>query len=149
MRARAWLFLWLLAPAALLPCAAASAQTCTVAVTPVNFGTYSPFDTTPLTSTGQVRVNCEGSGGYSVALNAGANSGGSFAGRSLGNGQSKLSYQLYSDPARTQIWGDGSGGSAAVPISGSGTLTIYGRIPARQSVSAGAYGDTILVTIAY
>ncbi|RZM31611.1 MAG: SCPU domain-containing protein, partial [Sphingomonas sp.] len=65
-------------------------------------------------------------------------------------------YQLYADPARTQIWGDGSGGSSTVRsfdiiplLGGSSTYQIYGRIPANLSPRPGAYNDTITITVSY
>ena len=142
MRIRFWLLLPL--------CAAtpASAQSCAVTVSPVIFGNYSPFSDAPLDTTSQVVVNCAGIAGYEVALNAGMN-GGSFKNRHLLNGKSRLSYQFYSDGARTRIWGDGTGGSTIVSASASASLAIYARVPARQNVATGIYTDTVLVTISY
>lgn len=130
--------------------AAAAGQTaCTATVTPVSFGAYSPFLNTPLDSTGQVNVTCSEASGYSVAMNAGVNAGGNFANRRMSNGDTFLSYQLYTDSTRSTIWGDGSGGSMAVSQASPGISTVYARLPARQSVSAGTFTDTILVTITY
>jgi spore coat protein U-like protein len=67
-----------------------------------------------------------------------------------------MSYQLYTDPARSQIWGALGNGSAnnvlilnfdyAVPLliagSASQTVTIYGRIPANQALVPGNYAST-------
>lgn len=128
---------------------AARAQSCTVAVTPVSFGDYSPFAAAPTDSAGRVTMQCSGSGSYAVAIGVGEHAGGSFANRRMWNGQSYLSYQLYANAARTAVWGDGTGGSATMPVAASGALAIYGRIPPRQAVTAGAYADTILVTILY
>lgn len=62
-----------------------------------------------------------------------------------------LGYNLYSDSAGTQIWGDGSGGSqaqaSANPPNSTVTLAIYGRIPAGQDVSAGLYPDNVVAEI--
>lgn len=134
----------------LLLCAAgpAAAQSCTVTVSPVVFGNYSPLAAAPLDTTGRVIVDCSDTAGYVVALNAGAN-GGSFNNRHLANGGSRLFYQLYSDSARTRIWGNGTGGSTTVQAPASATLTVYARVPARQNVAVGAYADTVLVTISY
>lgn len=133
----------------LLLAAAPVHAACTVAVTPVDFGTYSPFLSAPRDSTGQVTVNCTESESYVVAMNAGVHAGGTFANRRLSNGETYLSYQLYTDATRTTVWGDGSGGSVTVARAGSMPIALYGRIAPRQSVSAGAFSDTILVTIAY
>jgi spore coat protein U-like protein len=139
---------WFWALLSLLAAAPAKGQTCTVTVSPVIFGNYSPFSAAPLDSTGQVVANCAGAQGYAVTLNAGVNSG-SFSNRHLVHGKSRLFYQLYSDGARTRVWGDGTGGSTIVSATTSASLTIYARIPALQNVAAGTYADTVLVTINY
>src|SRR4051794_32172125 len=51
-----------------------------------------------------------------------------------------LLYNLYSDPARSQIWG-----STAVSVAqgNNGSVTVYGRIFKLQDVSVGAYSDSL------
>jgi len=134
---------------AMLPRPAAAQTACTVSATPVSFGNYSPYAASPLDSTGQVTVSCTQDSSYTITMNAGIHAGGNFTGRRMSNGQSYLAYQLYSDSTRTTIWGDGSGGSASQFFANAGTATVYGRIPPRQTVSAGTFTDTILVTISY
>lgn len=136
--------------------------TCTVSASSTSFGNYSPFDVAPLDGIGNVQVTCRGLLGlvdllvfYDIGLSTGAS--GSYAARSLSSGAYALSYNLYTNAARTTVWGDGSGGSALV--SGSHLLIIlvdtvrdypvYGRILAGQNVAPGAYADTILVTVNY
>ena len=63
-----------------------------------------------------------------------------------------LTYNLYLDASRTTIWGDGTGGTQAysdpsAKKNQSVTVTIYGRIPAGQDVSAVSYSNTITATI--
>ncbi|NNC64112.1 MAG: spore coat protein U domain-containing protein [Gammaproteobacteria bacterium] len=64
-------------------------------------------------------------------------------------------YNLYSNPARTLVWGDGTGGSLTVfrskprPGRQNFSLPVYGRIPPTQSVSPGLYSDDIIVTIVF
>lgn len=69
----------------------------------------------------------------------------------MSNGTDFLIYNIYSDAARTFIWGDGTDNS--VTISGqtgaTGQHPLYGRISARQNVSVGNYSDTIIVTIVF
>ena len=95
----------------LAPVAARAA--CTVSANLLAFGVYPPFSGTPTDSTGEVRVQCSSgfTGLYTIALNAGLNSGGSFANRQMASGANRLSYQLYRDAARTSVWGDGTGGT--------------------------------------
>ncbi|MBR0650383.1 spore coat protein U domain-containing protein [Roseomonas terrae] len=129
---------------------AARAQ-CSVTAVPVTFATYQPFAATSLDSTGSITLSCLlAIGNYTVTLGPG---GGSVAARRMANGPTLLSYQLYTTAARTTIWGDGTGGTVTVPgsclLACVRTLTIYGRVPARQVVRPGAYLDTILVTMSY
>jgi spore coat protein U-like protein len=65
-----------------------------------------------------------------------------------------LNYNLYTNSARTTIWGDGSAGTSRLTnIIWSGgssfTRTIYGRIPAGQDVGVGNYGDILVITISF
>ncbi len=63
-----------------------------------------------------------------------------------------LTYNLYRNAGRTNIWGDGTGGTSVYtranpPNDSNVNLTIYGRIPAQQDVSAGNYSDTVSAVI--
>jgi spore coat protein U-like protein len=67
------------------------------------------------------------------------------------NGPNILSYNLYKDPAFTQVFGDGTGGSTSISGLASGPDTalvaVYGRLPAQTIPAAGAYSDTITATL--
>jgi spore coat protein U-like protein len=142
--------------------AAAHAATCTVSATPISFGTYIPSNAGPTDDTARVQVTCTAINqtvSYTIALNAGLNSGGSFANRRMKNGTSFLSYQIYRDSAHTTVWGDGTGGTSTVTGSFNCAVactntkrnhTTYGRLPALQwTASPGAHTDTITVTITF
>jgi spore coat protein U-like protein len=61
----------------------------------------------------------------------------------------RLNYDLYFNSTRTQIWGDGTAGTVVWStgfLSGTRSHTVYGRIPALQNVTIGAYTDTVIVT---
>jgi spore coat protein U-like protein len=71
-------------------------------------------------------------------------------------GSHQLNYNLYTNSARTSIWGDGSSGTNTVGDSytlGIGTTvndyTVYGRIPALQNAYSGFYSDSVIVTVEY
>lgn len=138
---------------------------CSVATTPLMFGSYDPTSPAVVDSTAVVTVTCRISSllgllglqvqvNYDLALNGGAS--GNPAARAM---SSTLGYGLYLDPARTIPWGDGSNGTST--ISGSHILlttmlqpvvtsyTVYGRLPAGQAAPAGAYGDAVTVTLTY
>jgi len=68
-----------------------------------------------------------------------------------------LQYNLYVDASRSQIWGDGSGGTLVVNDSYSLATSpttrqyfVYGRIAGGQSGgTAGIYNDAITITLDY
>ncbi len=98
---------------------AASAVTCNVGAPAADFGSYDVFSATPSTTTTTLSVTCtldasDGGGNnnvcYSIAFSAGASN--SFVQRQMKSGaRHSLGYNLYSDSARTQVWGDGTGSS--------------------------------------
>jgi spore coat protein U-like protein len=138
-------------------CNPLSACSCTVTATGVSFGSYDPLSQVDNGSTGAIRVVCTLilalGGSFTIDLSTGAS--GSYTQRSLKKGASTLAYNLFSDSAYSQIWGNGTGGSTQVSQTFTSllivdrTLTVYGRIPAGQNVAAGAYADTIIVTVTY
>jgi len=123
---------------------------CTISATPVSFGTYNVFSSTPLDSTGSVIFNCDNRANITITLNNGGAT--TFNPRRMLNGSEPLNYNLYRDAARTAIWGDGTGGTQVysdprTPRNQNVTLTVYGRIPAGQDVSVGTYTNTVTATI--
>jgi spore coat protein U-like protein len=148
----------LIAPApARAACAQFSACSCVVTTTGVSFGNYIPVDPANNDSSGSVRVTCTLlvalAGSYTIDLSTGSS--GTYSQRTLKNGASILTYNLYIDAAHSQILGDGSGGSSRITRSFAALLAIdqttnvYGRIPGAQNVVAGTYSDTVIVTVTY
>jgi spore coat protein U-like protein len=141
---------------------AAGVVSCGVSATGIGFGTYNVFAAGPMTSTTTVSVTCTLLSGaattvnYDIALSPGLSN--TFVQRTMKNGANALGYNLYSNSARTTVWGDGTGG--APTVSGSFKLkasartltdnvTAYGSVPALQDVAVGAYSDSITVTVSY
>ena len=123
---------------------------CSVNSTPVAFGTYSLFYVAPTDTAGTLRVSCDTATlGYTLLLSPGG--AGSYSPRKLTGGAYTLAYNLYADALRSLVWGDGSGGtttvSGAFALPGAIDHTVYGRVPAQQNVGAGAYADTLTVTL--
>jgi spore coat protein U-like protein len=132
----------------------AAAIGCRVTVVPFAFGNYSPGDSFPLDVTGSIDVRCQGTAGSFLAtLSTGSS--GSFAERHMLSGTSVMLYNFYINPARTVVWGDGTGGSLPImrnkprPGRQDFALPVYGRIPPSQSVGSGTYTDDIIVTIVF
>ncbi len=126
---------------------------CTVSTTGIAFGSYNPIDTIPIDSQGIITIYCTTNEKTTTSISVSQNSGG-FNPRKMKNaaGSDLLNYNLYTDAARTIIWGDGTGGTKTVSARVNRTtvnLTIYGRIPAGQDVSVGQYTDSLVITVNY
>ncbi|MFM1990577.1 MAG: hypothetical protein RJA99_3534 [Pseudomonadota bacterium] len=147
--------------AALLALAAGpvAAVGCTVQPSGLSFGGYDPFSPIPLDSMATVVVNCNGTPGALVAytLRLGTGGSGSYTARRMrGNGAWSLDYNLYVNPARSLVWGDGNGGSQAVgdafllpPRPITRVHAIHGRLFQRQNVPPGPYADTLVLTLEF
>ncbi|HXE80604.1 MAG TPA: spore coat U domain-containing protein [Vicinamibacterales bacterium] len=125
---------------------------CTVSATGVSFGSYDILSPTPDDSTGSIVILCSpGDKNIQVSLSTGSS--GTYTARTLVNGSDVLLYNLYSDAARTVVWGDGTGGTSVLLIPNwtggrkPKTYVIYGRMPAQQNAAAGTYADSIVVTV--
>lgn len=122
---------------------------CTITVTAVNFGDYDVFSVTPEDASGTIGVTCAPRENIQVTLSTG--SAPTFSPRTLRNGSNVLNFNLYRNAARTQIWGDGSSGTFVFSANNvlTRTVTIFGRVPAAQDASIGAYSDNIVATVIF
>jgi spore coat protein U-like protein len=126
---------------------------CNVSANTLNFGVYDPTSASPLEAATTISVYCTLGSPYTVALNVGTG-GGAFTGRTMTSSSNTLTYNLYLDAARTQVWGDGSGSTVTASGTGTGVLTatqlnVYGMIPIAQDKPVGTYSSTITVTVSY
>jgi spore coat protein U-like protein len=126
---------------------------CTISTSPLSFGNVNTISGSNVDGTGGISVVCTSGTAWAAEAGVGTGSGASFASRRMVNGANVLSYNLYTDSGRSTVWGDGSGGTATIASIGSGVaqgITIYGRVNSGQTdVPAGAYTDTISVTVTY
>jgi spore coat protein U-like protein len=125
---------------------------CAVSAGDLAFGSYNAGSATPATATSTIQVTCTSGLAYSVALDGGTGSSAVTARTMVDGATHALGYGLYTSAAYSTIWGDGTGGTVTVDGNGSGTaqsLTVYGRIPASQFVTAGSYSDLVTVTVSY
>jgi spore coat protein U-like protein len=129
----------------------AQSPSCTISTVSVNFGNYNVFNATALDSTGRVTYRCNSTAfNITIHLSKGASS--TFNPRTMTKGAEVLGYNLYRNSARTNIWGDGTSGTAFYtradpPNNSNVNVTVYGRVPAGQDVSAGTFSDTVTAVI--
>ncbi|MBC3917084.1 spore coat U domain-containing protein [Undibacterium sp. CY18W] len=122
---------------------------CSVTGASLAFGTYA---SSQIDNSAAVSVTCTNGTSYNVGLDAGGGSGATMAVRKMtGSVSGTLSYSLYKDAGRSTVWGNTVGSDTTI---GTGTgaaqsISVYGRVPAGQSVTAGVYSDTVTVTLTY
>ena len=136
-----------------IPVTATVVQSCTITSDPIPFGNYNGISGALLDVAATMSPTCTSGTAYSIGLNGGVGVGATAGMRKLsGPGSSQLNYSIYSDAARTIVWGDGSFGTVQNSGVGNGAVAptqMYGRIPASQNSPAGAYSDTLTVTLTY
>ncbi len=130
-------------------------KNCVVSATAIGFGNVDVTTGNAVDGTGGLSVTCTSGTPWSAAANAGSATGATAATRKMVNGADAtklLNYTLYTNDARTTVWGDAVDASK---FSGTGSgsaqaSTIYGRVLAGQtSLPAGSYADTVTVTVTY
>ena len=120
------------------------ASNCVMTAGSVAFGAYDPLVTNAaanLDQTGSVSVACVKGTVANVGLGSGTNY---SSGRRMSNGTDFLAYDLYTTAGRTTVWDTTNRVSYTAGSKASTSLTIYGRVPSNQDVSAGSYTDTVV-----
>ena len=129
-------------------------RSCIVSATDLDFGTYDPLSATdtPATNNTAISLQCSKGTAWTIALSVGG--GASYAARTMnGPGGDKLSYQIYSDSAHNNVWGDASAGTVTVtgtaPDKLAHSVPMFGNIVAGQDKTQGAYADPIIATVTF
>jgi spore coat protein U-like protein len=116
----------------------------------LQFGTVGVLDTA-VSATASLGVECTNTTPFNVGLSAGAGTGATVANRLMTNGSATVAYSVYHDSSHTQVWGVTTG-TDTLSSTGTGSLqtfTFYGQAPVQSTPAAGAYSDTLAVTITY
>ena len=128
-------------------------ETCsTVTATALAFGDYDPLNGADKDSTSTIDVTCSNGTPFTIKLDGGMHSDPQGRHMQRDGGAETLHYDLFSDAARTQVWGNGTVGDV---VSGTGTgvvvqETVYGRVHGGQNEKpTGTYSDTITVNVDY
>ena len=115
--------------------------------TDIDFGSH-PSTATDLQQTGALSVECTRETPYEIALDSGLN-GTDVTSRAMSNGEGELvPYQLYQDPALTQVWGE-TPETTLDELEGTGEVqvhTVYGVVPS-ANFPEGTYSDTVTATV--
>ena len=126
-------------------------NSCVISTTAIASRSLNTRASIPVDGDGSVQITCSRGSGWSAAAELGSSA--SFAGREMISGPDKLSYGLYTDPARTSLERTGAAGTATVATTGSGLsqiFPVYGRTAAGQaSIPVASRADLIVITITY
>ena len=132
--------------------APAFAQNCTLASGGLEFGVYDFSSPAPLDTIGTILVNCSQGLTFRIRLDAGRNSGLGFSPRFMQSAaaNARIAYNLYIDPSRSMIWGNGDQSTSAFSGVGVGIamqIPVFGRVFPAQIVPPGAYQDRVTITV--
>ena len=112
-------------------------ETCNVlTASDIDFGSTIPTAGGQVDRTGTINVNCTNGTDYTLSLSDGG-SGDTSARRMVGPSSTNISYQLYQDAARSNVWGNTTGSQVSGLGAGLGAAyqidhTVYARDPGRQ-----------------
>ncbi len=124
---------------------------CEIVAQDLAFGDYDPIAASNLDAASTLSLTCTNGTPYELSMSLGTGPGATPAARYMLNGSDPLAYVLYRNAGRTQLWGQ-SAGSDTLAGTGTGapvTIDVFGRIPMQQAVPAGAYEDTLTVTVTW
>ena len=123
-------------------------QSCLVLSSPIDFGTYIAGQQAALDAEGTITYAGCAAGTLTISLDGGT--AGNIFNRQMSNGDAKLSYQLYRNSARNDVWGsEGESLQRVLMEPEIGSIPVYGRIAGGQSVAGGTYIDTVNVTLTF
>jgi spore coat protein U-like protein len=133
-----------------LEVSAAVAADCQIITSDLAFGDYDPLlqhATQHLDGAAHMTMVCTRGAQAAIVIDSGRHATGSN--RALSGGAQRVSYQLYRDEGRTQVWGSGGNPLQFVSngVARPENLTVYGRIPPGQEVSSGVYTDVVTATV--
>ena len=150
-RGRLWTALLGLALVLVANLAQAAFTSCTVATTPIAFGSYDPVlanRTAPLDSVATLSYDCVGGPPSTVTIMLSSGTGSGFNPRRLFSGGNALTYNLFLDAGRNTVWGDGTGGTSFHSTTRrKEDVGVFGRVFAGQDAAIGSYSNSIVVTI--
>ncbi len=130
------------------------AATCQISDGSLDFGSYEPIATNSVAA-------LDGVGGFSLACTRGAtakialgnglyNAHASGTSRAMSAAGYYLSYELYTDAARSVIWNDANRVNyASLSKNTIKQIAVYGRIPGGQNVPAQSYSDSVTITVSF
>jgi spore coat protein U-like protein len=136
---------------AVLPVSVSVSANCTLTSAILGFGNYDPIaanKSSALNGVTNFQIGCTKGANVNITLGNGLYSAnGVGATRAMTDGNDHyLSYELYSDAGRGQIWNVATPVQYVPSTSAYVIKTVYGRVMAGQNVAPGNYRDTVVIT---
>ena len=134
---------------------ASIATSCTMTNTDIAFGNYLPLTThatATLDGTATITSTCTSGVSGTLTLDQGQYpvTGSTDAAPLRGIGSGGLAYNLYTDSARTTVWGNTQGTGVAVTGTGAGvSTTVYGAIASGQTTPTTGGSDSVVLLLTY
>jgi spore coat protein U-like protein len=145
-----------------LCCGDVAQSDCIVGNTTLAFGAYNPASGAATTANATITITCGAiiststTVPFTLLLSAG---GGTITNRQMTGTTRNLPYNIYTTGAYATVWDNTTGVSGSVAITGllglpiltlgQGTQTAFGRILGSQPVPAGAYTDSLIMTVSF
>lgn len=121
--------------------------------TDMKFPNYYSLDSNPDYATGTVTVSCIPNLAYDIGIDKGQGAGATEDHRLLTKqgGNQQLKYGLFQDGGHQHMYGTVIGQNTLHQIATGSTevITIYGEIPANQTVDAGTYLDRVTIFVTF
>ena len=124
---------------------------CTISADTLTVSGYDPIvahKTAHFDQESNVNVTCTNGSPVTITLNNGQNDGRQLKFGTDGTDK-YLDYELYSDSARTVVWGNTNTGVKTTGTGLAEALTVYMRVTAGQNVPAGTYTDVVTAVVTF
>lgn len=131
-------------------------EACQVKADDIDFGEFASYEmTSDLKVEGEVRVLCTNLTKFKISISAGGAGSGQYNARKMGSASgTKLAYNLYTNAARTSVWGDQLAGFTVPSGIGNNTnkpqaFKVYASIKSADGMNAAveSYSDTLTVYV--
>jgi spore coat protein U domain-containing protein, fimbrial subunit CupE1/2/3/6 len=123
------------------------AASCHFSSNGIAFGAYDPTAATTVRVAGSIDYHCSSSTTAVIAIDGGASK--DVNARRMASGAERLAYNVYKNSSGTDVWGDTLGTGLWAALGKRGSIPIYGMMAPHQDAAAGAYADTLTVTVVF
>lgn len=133
-----------------MPVSASVINGCTISALPLVFMVPVPTNLN-VDSTSTLTVRCSPNIPFTIDIDTGLYANGINRRVRNASVNAFINYDVYRDPPRSQVWGTGQAKNVSGNSGPTGRVTVpvYGRLASSANLKAGAYTDTLTVTISF